>query len=124
MNKFSQEVHNRNSLKSIRRELRKKATPEELLLWNKLKVRQLAGRKFRRQHSIDRWVVDFYCPAEKLIVELDGAHHFTHEGKVADRERDTLFAQELNMKIIRFPNSEVRDNIEGVLDTIRLCFTG
>ena len=93
------------------------------MLWERLKERKLAGRKLRRQHSIGRWVVDFYCPAEKLVVELDGAHHFTAEGKANDKERDACLAGELNLKIVRFPNSEIRDNIEKVLTTIRLCFT-
>jgi len=123
MNKYSQKIHNRHYLKPTRRYLRNHSTPEESMLWEKLKERKLDGRKFRRQHSIGRWVVDFYCPAEKLVVELDGVHHFTEEGKVNDRARDACLAGELSLKILRFPNSAIRDNIAGVLTTIHSCFT-
>lgn len=123
MNKYSQKIHNRGYLKSTRRQLRRNPTSEEILLWQKLKERQLDGRKFRRQHSIGRWVVDFYCPAEKLVIELDGAHHFTEEGRANDQERDACLAGELSLKILRFPNSEIRDNMSGVLQTIQKYFT-
>ena len=66
-------LHNQKHLKLRRRRLRNAATPAERALWLMLKGRQLGGRKFRRQHSIGPYIVDFYCPGERLIVELDGA---------------------------------------------------
>ena len=63
------------ALKAIRRDLRNNSTPAERALWQGLKSRQLQGRKFRRQHSVSRYVLDFYCPEERLAVELDGSVH-------------------------------------------------
>ena len=123
MNRFSTKTHNSNYLKSTRRKLRNNPTPEESMLWERLKERKLEGRKFRRQHSIGRWVVDFYCPAEKIVVELDGARHFTEEGRLNDRERDRYLVEDLNLKIIRFPNSAVTSDIEAVLLTIKELFS-
>lgn len=68
-------LHNRKHLKDFRKELRNNSTKAESRLWKVLRKRQLEGRKFRRQHSIGNYIVDFYCPEEKLIVELDGAIH-------------------------------------------------
>ena len=68
----NERIHNRERLRVLRRALRNNATNAEAILWRYLKRRQLKGRKFRRQHSIGPYIVDFYCPAEKLAVELDG----------------------------------------------------
>jgi very-short-patch-repair endonuclease len=67
------QVNNRPELKQIRRELRHNLTPAEATLWRCLQNKQLAGRKFRRQHSVGSYVLDFYCPSEMLAIELDGA---------------------------------------------------
>jgi len=72
-------LNNINYLKDTRKYLRNNLTEAESLLWEVLKGKKLAGRKFRRQHSIGYYIVDFYCPSEKLIIELDGQHHFTPE---------------------------------------------
>ena len=72
--------HNLNTVKYRRRSLRRKLTLAEAVLWDLLKNKKLDGRKFRRQHSIDKYIVDFYCPSERLAVELDGEHHFTDQG--------------------------------------------
>ena len=74
-------------LKPRRRELRTYGTSAEAALWNLLKKRQLRGRKFRRQHSVGRYILDFYCPSERLAIELDGAHHYTPAGQDHDARR-------------------------------------
>jgi len=68
-------IFNRKSLKSFRSSLRNRSTSAETALWEMLKSRKLKGRKFRRQYSIGSYIVDFCCPSEKLIIELDGAPH-------------------------------------------------
>jgi very-short-patch-repair endonuclease len=114
-------IHNRKYLKQIRKDLRNNLTSAEAILWKALQRRQLEGRKFRRQHSIKNFVVDFYCPSEKLIIELDGAHHFTSAGFEKDRDRDRTL-KDLGFKILRFENQDVFDSLENVLESIRSNF--
>ena len=71
----SNQLNNNKSLKTKRQYLRTPSTPAEILLWKFLKQNQLVGRKFRRQHSIGNYILDFYCPSQKLIIELDGNAH-------------------------------------------------
>ncbi len=118
-----QKIHNRPFYKAVRKHLRNNATHEEQLLWQKLKGRQLGDRKFRRQHGIDIWVVDFYCPEEKLVIELDGNQHNTEQGRFTDEHRDSSLFEYLNIKVIRFTNVQVRNNIQSVLEEIQHHFT-
>jgi very-short-patch-repair endonuclease len=90
-------------------------------LWLLLKGAQCEGRKFRRQHSIGKFVVDFYCPSEKLVIELDGEHHFTEEGYAYDEKRSQYFFS-LGISTIRFENCEVLDRPEAVLQDIAALF--
>jgi len=96
------------------RELRRNMTPEERLLWKRLGRSQL-GVAFRRQEPMRPYIVDFVCFEKKLIVEVDGSQHV---GSESDKTRDEYF-EERGFRTLRFWNSEVRDNIEGVLETIR-----
>ena len=105
-------------LKSRRRDLRNNPTPEEAALWKHLQRRQVLGKKFRRQYSIGRYIVDFFGVECDIAVELDGAPHFRELGEEYDAER-TLFLQGLGIEILRFENRVVRENIEAVLETIR-----
>jgi very-short-patch-repair endonuclease len=93
-------VHNRPELKPFRKALRSSGTKAEAALWKMLKGSQLEGRKFRRQHSVGAYVLDFYCPDERLAVELDGAGHFTPEGQAHDATR-TAFLATARIKVIR-----------------------
>ncbi|MCK5029263.1 MAG: DUF559 domain-containing protein [Bacteroidales bacterium] len=79
-------LYNLSYLKETRKYLRENMTEAELVLWSVLKGKNLCGRKFRRQHSIGHYIADFYCTSEKLIIELDGQHHFTKEGLEKDKE--------------------------------------
>ncbi len=110
-------VFNRKYLKTKRKHLRNNSTEAEILLWTYLKGKQLAGRKFRRQQSIGNYIVDFYCPEEKLVVELDGDFHFDDDVKKYDEER-TDYINNFGIKLIRFENQEVLYNLETVLKSI------
>ncbi len=84
-------LYNLSHKKDERRTLRSNLTPAEAKLWSVLKSSQLHNRKFRRQYSIGEFIVDFYCPEEKLAVELDGAGHFTVSGNLHDAARTAFF---------------------------------
>jgi very-short-patch-repair endonuclease len=104
--------------KTRRQELRNNPTAAETELWRHLKGRQLLGRKFRRQCGIGHYVVDFYCPECRLIIELDGAPHFAIG--VDDYEEDRfMYFQRLGLREVRFENKTVFRNLEAVLETIR-----
>jgi very-short-patch-repair endonuclease len=121
--KRRQLIHNIRSKKAQRRELRNNRTPAEAALWKHLSNSQLAGKKFCRQHSIGPFIVDFYWPECRLIVELDGAPHLTEEGLEKDRKR-TEFLKRFNVKVIRFENWQVFENAEWVLDVIERHLRG
>jgi very-short-patch-repair endonuclease len=108
-------------LKDRRKHLRNFSTSAEASLWILLKGRQLDGRKFRRQHSIGSYVLDFYCPSEMLAVELDGEPHFTEEGINYDRIR-TEYINDMGIRIVRFENLKVFEQPEAVLEEIKRCF--
>ena len=114
-------LHNLEMLKERRKQLRSEMTPAEAFLWTRLSNGKLEGRKFRRQHSIGNYVVDFYCPSEKLSIELDGMPHFTEEGIEKDKKR-TEYLTSLRIKEIRFENAEVFEMTDEVLAKIKACF--
>lgn len=99
----------------IRRKLRQAMTEPEQKLWYRL--REVSVAKFRRQHRVGPYIVDFYCAAARLVIEVDGESHFTSSGKRDDLIRDDyLFAQGLN--VLRFTNNEVLQNLDGVVGVI------
>jgi very-short-patch-repair endonuclease len=104
-------------LKARARELRKNMTEAESFLWQRIKSKQLKGRQFYRQKNIGNYIVDFYCPSAKVIVELDGGQHYTQEGISRDQVRDK-YLESLGFTILRFSDREVFKNIEGVLERI------
>ena len=114
-------IHNRKYLEERRKSLRKNLTPAEAALWKRLQSKKLEGRKFRRQHSIENFIVDFYCPKEKLIIELDGAYHLDFAQQNYDLER-TERLEFLGFKVIRFENKLVFEDIEFVLEEISSHF--
>jgi methylmalonyl-CoA mutase cobalamin-binding domain/chain len=111
-------ISNLPHLKTFRKELRSNMTPAEAKLWEHLKSKQTEGRKFRRQHSIGNYILDFYCPSESLGIELDGEVHNNVVQKNYDEER-TLFLSTFGIKVIRFENKVVFDNTDQVLDAIK-----
>jgi len=100
------------------RELRKELTEAEKLLWAELRNRKLNGLKFRRQHPLDKFIVDFYCNEKKLVVELDGSVHDEKINKEYDEARTAMLAG-LNVFVLRFRNEEVINNMQNVLERIR-----
>ena len=111
-------IHNRKPLEDRRKHLRKKLTPAEATLWTLLKGKQLDGRKFRRQHSVGKYILDFYCPLERLAIELDGEHHFTDEGFAYDEER-TNYLNRLKIQVLRFENEQIFQSPDGVVAEIK-----
>ena len=92
-------------------------TPAEEMLWKTLKGKQLGGYKFRRQHPISNYILDFYCHVAKLAIEIDGDYHLSEEQKQYDTNR-TADLLDLGIREIRFTNSEIFHNIEKVLEDI------
>jgi very-short-patch-repair endonuclease len=99
------------------KKLRANATPHERILWRALKELPIEGTHFRRQAPIGPYVVDFFCPAKRLIIELDGGHHNDDAVAERDSERQAWLEQE-GFRVIRFWNSDVSSNLNGVLERL------
>lgn len=99
------------------KELRKSETEVEKLLWNRLNKNQLLGLQFRRQHPINRFIADFYCPKIKLIIEVDGSIHELPENKEYDIERSELL-NEFGLEVMRFTNEQIIYEMNSVVDKI------
>lgn len=102
---------------TFRRELRHNFTPAEILFWSKIAGKQFLNLKFRKQHGIGPYVVDFYCPQKKLIIEIDGDSHASREGVESDIQR-TKYLKSLAYQIVRYANRDVLNNIEGVFEDL------
>ncbi|HEY0108309.1 MAG TPA: endonuclease domain-containing protein [Fibrella sp.] len=114
---MSNELFNKPSMKELRRELRRNQTHAETLLWESLRNRTVGGVKFRRQHSIGTYVVDFYCAEAALVIELDGSVHDSAEAQAADREREAVICG-LGLSTMRFRNADVERRLDYVLEKI------
>jgi very-short-patch-repair endonuclease len=90
----------------------------EVLLWSRLKGKQLDGHKFRRQFGVGEHIVDFYCPQLRLAIEVDGDSHYTSSAQERDTERQSVI-ESYGISFLRFTNREVCENIDGVLENIR-----
>jgi len=108
------EVFNKTTELYKRRLLRRNMPQAETLLWSKLRGTGMKGHKFRRQYSVKNYVLDFYCPKQKLAIEIDGDSHFTDGAEEYDRERQAVI-ESYGIRFLRFTNAEVRENIEGVV---------
>jgi very-short-patch-repair endonuclease len=95
-------------------------TPAEAALWEAIRLKKLDGFRFRNQHAIGAYVVDFYCHEAKLAVEVDGEYHAEPNQKEYDEDR-TMRIEAAGVKILRFTNHEVLTNLEAVLVKIRVC---
>lgn len=98
------------------KQLRRDMTPEEKMLWQHLRRNNLNGLHFRRQQIIDGFIVDFYCHAAKLVIEIDGEIH-QHQTEY-DTERDQILSTK-GLRLLRIKNEEVRNNLKVVLNQIR-----
>jgi very-short-patch-repair endonuclease len=114
-------INNLPGLKTFRKELRKNLTPAEASLWNFLKEKKLEGRKFRRQHSIGKYILDFYCPSENLAIELDGQVHYNEFSQEYDEKRDNILKR-FGIRVLRYENIVVFRNLEWLLDDIKSNF--
>jgi very-short-patch-repair endonuclease len=101
------------------KELRRSMTPEERMLWRRLRNNQISGLHFRRQQVIDGFIVDFYCHAAALVVEVDGPIHDAE----ADAERDEILMRH-GIRVLRFSNDHIRTRMEWVLEQIRDACSG
>lgn len=104
-------------LKRYSRRLRQQQTDAEQKLWMRLRRKQIHNLQFYRQKPLGNYIVDFYCPKAKLIIELDGGQHFIDAGIEKDAERDQ-YLRVLGMHVCRFSNREIMENFERVLQHI------
>ncbi len=119
---ISKKVFNKAKYKSRRQALRNDATDAERVLWQQLRHKQL-GVKFRRQHSMGEYIVDFYCPAAKLVIECDGSQHFEADAIGYDNER-TVYLNALGMTVRRYHNRQILTQIDAVIEDIMQYLAG
>lgn len=111
------QIYNRSVDKEKRKKLRHNMTKAEKILWINLRKRQLAKYKFRRQFSVLGYIIDFYCPALKLAIEVDGDYHLWEEVEAYDEKRQKNI-EYFGIKFLRFSNDQVFSNIDKVVDNI------
>lgn len=103
---------------NLKRRLRSDMTGPEQQLWLKLRARQFQGLKFRRQHGIGPYIVDFYCPERLLVLEIDGESHADAGQILKDQKRNT-YLNSLGLQVIRYLNGDVTNNLAGVLEDLQ-----
>ena len=108
-------IRGQASYLDLKRRLRSDMTGPETRLWSRLRARQLQGLKFRRQHGIGPYIVDFYCPEQSLVIEVDGDSHADADQMLKDQLRDRYF-QSLGLRVIRYFNDDIVKNLDGVLE--------
>ena len=102
-------------LKSIARKLRKESTKAEIYLWNELKNKKMMGYGFKRQKPIGEYIVDFYSPDLKLVIEIDG---ITHDYKMEGDKTRQKYLESLSLIVIRFRDADVKHNLDGVINSL------
>ena len=110
-------IYNEARFKERRRDLRKNQTEAEKVIWKSIRNKNFFGLKFFRQYSVGAYVLDFYCSTHKLAIELDGGQHAEEENQLYDNVR-TEYLKSLGIEVMRFWNSDVILNVEGVLAEI------
>jgi len=114
-------IHNLKHLKDKRKDLRNHLTAAEATMWKYLQNSKLDGKKFRSQHSVGNYILDFYCPSEKIAIEVDGSVHNDYAAQSYDEER-TAFLNKNGIVVVRFENKEVLQSEELVCEEIRKYF--
>ncbi len=109
-----------NKVKTVARQMRANPTESENLLWEHLRARRLNGFRFRRQHSLGQFIVDFYCAESRLVVEVDGPIH--QRRKEEDAIRDA-FLEYRGLRVLRFTDTQVLHNLDEVLSDISKALT-
>ena len=97
--------------------LRKNLTKAEVLLWSRLRRKQLCGIQFYRQKPILNYIVDFYAPSKNLVIEIDGGQHYEQELIERDKTRDKAL-EKLNLRVLRFSNLEILNCMDSIIATI------
>ncbi len=105
------------NLKPLSRQLRENMTDAERHLWTKIRMKQLMGYQFYRQKPIGDYIVDFFCPRAKLVIEIDGGQHFSDETSQYDKIRDE-YMNSLGLRVLRFTNTDVLTHTDGVVERI------
>ncbi|MCI0713556.1 MAG: endonuclease domain-containing protein [Chloroflexi bacterium] len=108
-------------LKPRAREMRKNPTKAESLLWGALRLQKMHGFKFRRQHAFGPYIADFYCAKAKLVIEIDGT---SHDGRGEYDEARTQYLESLGLRVLRYSNEDVLQNLQGVVDGIAHVLLG
>ncbi|MGD1043789.1 MAG: endonuclease domain-containing protein [Bacteroidota bacterium] len=111
------EHYNKSIMKQRRKALRKNLSKAEAIMWNHLSRRQMNGYKFRRQHSVEQYVIDIYCPELELAIEIDGDSHFMPGAEEQDKARQE-YIESFGIQFLRFTNEDVYKNIDGVCKTV------
>ncbi len=114
-------INNKPGLKPLRQQLRNHSTSAEATLWTYLQKSHLENRNFRRQHSLGKFIAGFYCPAEKLVIELDGEDHFWEPGMEKDKVKKD-YLDSIGVRVLRFENKWVFEDIDWVLQQIKAMF--
>jgi very-short-patch-repair endonuclease len=115
--------YEKKELERKARVLRNNMTKAEIILWSRIRSKQINGHKFRRQQPLFNYIVDFYCNELKLIIEVDGAIHSDDKISIYDRKRDNIL--KINgFHILRLSNTEVETNIDSSIDKINLFISG
>ena len=108
-------IHYHPKLTTFSRELRKSGTLAEVLLWKELKGKKLKGCRFLRQKPIEGFIVDFFCPTFKLVIEIDGVSHDSKMERDEEREKSL---ERIGFSVLRFTEGDVRNNLDGVVRII------
>lgn len=111
-------IYTLTETKHFRRDLRQRSTRAEQVLWTQLRHRRFFGLKFRRQHGIGPYIVDFFCHELHLVIEIDGDSHFVKGAAEYDRQRQD-YLEGLRLRVVRFTNDDVLQNLEGVLNNLK-----
>ncbi len=111
------DIFNKKEFIKKRQHLRRNMTKAEIILWSKLKGKQLNGLKFRRQYGINNYIVDFYCPELRLAIEIDGDVHCYDSRITYDKKRQGEI-EALGIRVLRYTNIDVIRNLDGVLNDI------
>ena len=109
----------KSDIHNLARNSRKNQTHAEQILWSKLRSRGLSGFKFRRQHPIDHYILDFYCSEAHLAIELDGGQHAEQENIERDNKR-TEYLNQKGIRVIRFWNDDVLEHLDEVITEIEI----
>ena len=112
-------IHYNPKLKLLARELRKNSTISEVLLWKKLRNKQFHNLDFHRQKPIDEYVVNFFCSKLKLVIEIDGA---SHDSRMDDDAKRQSRLEELDLVVVRYLDSDVKGNLDGILRDLEKKF--